>query len=94
MKLRATNVNKTDFPKQFYSAPTARNEDICNLLAEIHRKTKTAEQTEENSGIEEVDSSGNTSSKWYYISDAHVSEVSEEKVMKCQAYLLFYERIK
>ena len=30
--------------------------------------------------------------KWFHISDAHVSEVSVERVLKCQAYLLFYER--
>ena len=30
--------------------------------------------------------------KWFHISDAHVSEVSVEGVLKCQAYLLFYER--
>ena len=32
--------------------------------------------------------------KWYHISDTSVVEVSEEKVLKCQAYLLFYERFK
>lgn len=31
--------------------------------------------------------------KWYYVSDSHVSEVSEERVLNAQAYLLFYERI-
>lgn len=31
--------------------------------------------------------------KWYYVSDSMVSEISEEKVLKAQAYLLFYERI-
>ncbi|VVD03668.1 unnamed protein product [Leptidea sinapis] len=31
--------------------------------------------------------------KWYYVSDSMVSEVTEEKVLKAQAYLLFYERI-
>lgn len=31
--------------------------------------------------------------KWYYVSDSMVSEVSEEKVLRAQAYLLFYERI-
>lgn len=33
-------------------------------------------------------------SKWYHISDSQVSEVSEDKVLRCQAYLLFYERFK
>lgn len=31
--------------------------------------------------------------KWYYVSDSCVSEVAEQKVLKAQAYLLFYERI-
>lgn len=31
--------------------------------------------------------------KWYYVSDSMVSEVNEEKVLRAQAYLLFYERI-
>ncbi|XP_038077422.1 ubiquitin carboxyl-terminal hydrolase 16-like [Patiria miniata] len=31
--------------------------------------------------------------KWYYISDSHVSEVQESKVLAAQAYILFYERI-
>lgn len=33
------------------------------------------------------------SGKWYYVSDSMVSEVSEDKVLRAQAYLLFYERI-
>lgn len=31
--------------------------------------------------------------KWYYVSDSHVSEVSEDQVRNAQAYLLFYERL-
>jgi ubiquitin carboxyl-terminal hydrolase 16/45 len=31
--------------------------------------------------------------KWYYVSDSHVREVSEDSVLKAQAYILFYERI-
>lgn len=31
--------------------------------------------------------------KWYYISDGHVKLSSESQVLKCQGYLLFYERI-
>ncbi|XP_053678305.1 ubiquitin carboxyl-terminal hydrolase 45 [Anopheles nili] len=31
--------------------------------------------------------------KWYYVSDSSVREVTEECVLKVQAYLLFYERI-
>lgn len=31
--------------------------------------------------------------KWYYVSDSHVAEATEERVLGAQAYLLFYERI-
>lgn len=31
--------------------------------------------------------------KWYFVSDSHVREVSEDHVLKAQAYILFYERI-
>ena len=31
--------------------------------------------------------------KWYYISDTHVTESQESKVLNAQAYLLFYERL-
>ncbi|KZS03514.1 Ubiquitin carboxyl-terminal hydrolase [Daphnia magna] len=30
---------------------------------------------------------------WYYCSDSHVTAVSEEKVLRSQAFLLFYERV-
>lgn len=30
---------------------------------------------------------------WYYTSDAHVHEVSLEDVLRCEAYILFYEKI-
>ncbi|XP_011041897.1 PREDICTED: ubiquitin carboxyl-terminal hydrolase 2-like isoform X2 [Populus euphratica] len=32
-------------------------------------------------------------SVWYYASDAHVREVSLEEVLRCDAYLLFYEKV-
>ena len=31
--------------------------------------------------------------KWYYMSDTRVSETSESNVLRCQAYILFYERV-
>jgi len=31
--------------------------------------------------------------KWYFVSDSRVSEVGEERVLRSQAYMLFYERI-
>lgn len=37
---------------------------------------------------------GSVPCRWFHISDTHVAEVSESTVLKCQAYLLFYERVK
>ena len=34
-----------------------------------------------------------TDGQWYYISDSHVKTASESEVLRCQAYLLFYERL-
>jgi ubiquitin C-terminal hydrolase len=31
--------------------------------------------------------------KWFYISDSHVSEVREDRVMEAEAYILFYHKI-
>ncbi|CAI0436584.1 unnamed protein product [Linum tenue] len=30
---------------------------------------------------------------WYYASDGHVKEVSLDEVLRCEAYILFYERV-
>ena len=43
--------------------------------------------------LKEEDESPVTIGKWFYISDSRVSEVTEQSVLKCQAYLLFYERV-
>ena len=32
--------------------------------------------------------------RWFHVSDSAVQEVQEDKVLKAQAYLLFYERIR
>jgi len=31
--------------------------------------------------------------RWFHVSDTSVTEVNEDKVLKAQAYLLFYQRI-
>ena len=40
----------------------------------------------------EVTNDGNKG-RWFHVSDSAVQEVQEDKVLKAQAYLLFYERI-
>ena len=88
VKLRTAN-GAENFAKKFYSTPTAKNEEIHSLLAEIVRKSSVLEESPDT--VQDVQE---PSGKWYHISDASVSEVSEERVLKCQAYLLFYERVK
>ena len=99
VKLRPSQVNQTEnFAKKFYSSPTAKNEEIHSLLAEIERKTREMEADQlKPSDIKESESTNSTNEipgKWFHISDTSVVEVTEEKVLKCQAYLLFYERFK
>ncbi|GBN38097.1 Ubiquitin carboxyl-terminal hydrolase 16 [Araneus ventricosus] len=62
----------------------------CNLEQLLRKFSKTNSSYENNS--EEIES--NDERRWYYISDSVVREASESVVLKCQAYLLFYERIK
>lgn len=55
----------------------------------------------ENSSLIDLTSSESTSinelaaqdHRWFYVSDSSVNEVSQAKVLKAQAYLLFYERV-
>ena len=100
-------MNQTEnFAKKFYSSPTAKVEEIHSFLAEIERKNREMEavkvketelpdnSTEKSNTVTNTDNVTENTGKWYHISDTSVVEVSEEKVLKCQAYLLFYERLK
>ena len=87
VKSRLTNVNKVDYTK-FYSSPLVDTKEIYQLLKQVEEKTEKMENNAEK--IDEEVPNG----KWYHISDSHVVEVTEEKVLKCQAYILFYERMK
>lgn len=75
-------------------------------LKEMRLKTGDSDDNTSTSSSDDDPAAGATSSrpeapvipdsppgKWYYVSDSHVSEVSEERVLDAQAYLLFYERI-
>jgi ubiquitin C-terminal hydrolase len=81
-----------DFSK-FYSSPASKSEEVHSLLAEIEKKCRENVSQKAAAGEqEEKQEEAPLPSKWYYVSDAHVMEASAEKVLKCQAYLLFYER--
>ena len=62
-------------------------------------KDKEEEEVEDkvnnNNKKQEVEKEVNDGNKgrWFHVSDSSVQEVQEDKVLKAQAYLLFYERI-
>lgn len=78
-----------------------------NQLKESRLKSGDSDDTESSSSSSEAAVDSNTTKvnteppvmrappegKWYYVSDSHVAEASEERVLGAQAYLLFYERI-
>ena len=66
--------------------------DIQKNLVAISTKLKSL-KIDISSEDEEEKEDINGEDHWYCVSDSHVSEVSEERVLKSQAYLLFYERI-
>ncbi|GFU31062.1 ubiquitin carboxyl-terminal hydrolase 45 [Nephila pilipes] len=62
----------------------------CDLEQLLRKFSKTNSSSKDNVEAADVDEER----RWFYISDSLVREVSEAVVLKCQAYLLFYERIK
>ena len=80
-----------------FSPPLCRPEDIPRLLRDL--ELKAARHPPPQLGpqllLEQAAAAAAATSprKWFHVSDSSVSETSEEKVLKAQAYLLFYERI-
>jgi ubiquitin carboxyl-terminal hydrolase 16/45 len=62
--------------------PTVNTSDTLANLIETEVCTNNNESTQ-----------SSNASTWYYISDTSVSEVPESKILKSQAYILFYERV-
>ncbi len=73
------------------SSSKSKEETFENPCASSKEDSHESETIRNNSS---TDALSDTNEKWYYISDAHVSEVSVSKVLKVQAYILFYERVK
>jgi len=95
VKVRAANSIVKD-PSKFYSPPVSKASDVPKFFEEIEGKFKNNEIiVAQDDGEEETNNNLTLSQprRWYHVSDSSVSEVSEEKVLKSQAYLLFYERI-
>ncbi|XP_040571683.1 ubiquitin carboxyl-terminal hydrolase 45 [Lepeophtheirus salmonis] len=100
VRVRPRDCSK-DFSR-FYSTCAVKNDEINDLLEEIERKFKEySKKMSQNiyiSDSEETNDAPDSKDgpmepcKWYHVSDSVVTEVSEEKVLKSQAYILFYER--
>lgn len=45
---------------------------------------------EKRKGTTDIDHVG---SQWYYVSDQHVRQASIKEVLRCEAYILFYEKV-
>jgi len=94
VKVRAANSSLKD-PTIFFSPAVSKASDVPQFLEEIEGKFKNNEIIVGKEDVEETNNNLTLSQprRWYHVSDSSVSEVSEEKVLKAQAYLLFYERI-
>ena len=100
VKVRPAQVAAETDSALFYSPPLSKASDVPRFLEEIQRKFSSLPKSSPESGGREAGQPEVPASapppqprKWYYVSDASVTEVPEDKVLKCQAYLLFYERI-
>jgi len=73
---------------RFFSPSLSCGNDFQSKL--LHNMKEKIESRGTGSSV--TDNTGSTN-KWFHISDSSVSEVTEDRVLRCQAYLLFYERI-
>ncbi|XP_069954284.1 ubiquitin carboxyl-terminal hydrolase 16 isoform X5 [Cherax quadricarinatus] len=89
--------------KQYLNLKPSSQFEINHLVAEMAEKIDVASGT---LGSDLKSSSGNKNSvnveefeeevkagRWFHVSDTYVAEVNIERVLKAQAYLLFYERL-
>ncbi len=84
VKVRPNNNNTKDFLQRM---------DMNGLKIHKVLDAVNAHKEDENDTAEGEEEVVPPVGKWYYISDSRVSEATEASVLKCQAYILFYERI-
>jgi len=82
-------------PSSFFSPSLSKASDVPNFLEEIETKVKSSKHNPDDENCKEkiLETCSSQVKRWYHVSDSSVSEATEERVLKCQAYLLFYERI-
>jgi ubiquitin carboxyl-terminal hydrolase 16/45 len=74
---------------QFLNRQDTNNVRLDKILETLHQHQH-SEGSRPPEGSEEMMA---PPGKWYYISDSRVTEANETSVLRCQAYILFYERI-
>lgn len=72
---------------------TSTTKDSDDSLTSTETSSSSSDQEDNVGGSDEPSLLNPPPGKWYYVSDSHVREMSEESVLKAQAYILFYERI-
>jgi len=90
IKVRAANTISRDF-SQFFTSPVSKPSDIPRLFNQLQEKLG-AESPKDGEPVT-PDAPSPPAKRWFQASDSNVTEVSEDRVLKAQAYLLFYERI-
>ncbi|XP_033111822.1 ubiquitin carboxyl-terminal hydrolase 16-like [Anneissia japonica] len=67
------------------------NNNSSNHNANAVEHSPTAQDSNKINGETTRDTDTPPKGKWFYVSDSQVTEVAESKVLKAQAYILFYE---
>lgn len=75
----------------FFKEAFASRTHLTKQMEEAARNGLLHEDGKDPNESESEDSQPST--KWFYASDSHISVVTEERVLKTEAYILFYERI-
>jgi len=101
--VRSRPLDPSRTNKQFLNLKPSSQFEVNSLVAEMAEKIEVAgvslrndlkgdAQTSVKVDIEELEEEVK-SGRWFHVSDSYVAEVNMERVMRAQAYLLFYERL-
>lgn len=84
---------QTEKVKKRLMSMTKDSDDSLSNTSSSSQTTSDEEEENAVGGSDEPETEKPLPGKWYYVSDSHVREASENDVLNAQAYLLFYERI-
>lgn len=84
---------QTEKVKKRQMSMTKDSDDSLSTTSSSQTSDEEAEEENACGGAAEEHDVTPPPGKWYYVSDSHVRETTENEVLNAQAYLLFYERI-